>query len=170
VKKFYDVCDLWCRLYNNSLLGVERNNHGHAVLLGLQEDKHYPNLFDESMFGKTTRLKIDEFPKIKLGWNTNEQNRNVMLDHIKMAVEGDPDDGVDVFEPMFTIHDKNFLSEALTFKQIGGKFQAVSGKFDDDVIASSIAYQMFQIVLKNRRENSENSYFVSGQRESFSTG
>ena len=164
VNKFYLICDEWCRYYNNSLLGVERNNHGHAVLMGLDQNCQYPNLFDDSMLSGGTRLKIDEFPKRKLGWNTNEQSRALMLDHLKMAVEGDPDDDVDNFDPVYTIFDKDFLKEALTFKQVEGKFQAVAGKFDDDLIASAIAYQMYQIVLRHRTVSIQDSYFASGKR------
>jgi hypothetical protein len=165
VKKFYRVCNEWGRAYNDALMGVERNNHGHAVLLGLEEDCRYPNMFEEGMMGPPTRMKINEVPKKKLGWNTSEQTRALMLDHMKMAAEGDPDDDVDNFEPTFTILDKDFLSEALTFKEIEGKFQAVPGKTDDDVIATSIANQMYQLVLRHRTVSPDDRFFASGRRQ-----
>ena len=164
VPVFYNVCNDWARLYHNALLGVERNNHGHAVLLALDEACGYPNLFDEGMLGDSTRMRIDEFPKKKLGWLTGEKNRMRMLNGLKSAIEGNFEDDVDGFETDFTVYDKLFLSECLTFRDVEGKLQAVPGKHDDTIFASGIANQMFQILVKQERTHSGEYAFIGGKR------
>ena len=36
IDTFYKDLNEWGRKYNNALIGIERNNHGHAVILGLR--------------------------------------------------------------------------------------------------------------------------------------
>lgn len=149
-KTFYKICDKWGRFYNRCLLGVERNNHGHAVLLGLEEDCHYPNLYKEE---SQTRLKnniaaksgksLSALPEHKTGWQTSQSSRPLMLDMLKGAIEGDETDDVDHFFPEILFYDDQLLTECLTFEEIKGKFQAVPGKTDDNIIGSAIAYQMY---------------------------
>ncbi len=162
VKKFYSVCDHFGRLFNNALLGVERNNHGHAVLLGLQEDKKYPNLYYTEK--RQNRAVAKDIPEKKYGWETTGQSRPIMLDQLKANIEGDPEEDEDHFSPLFTVYDKTFLSEALTFQEVDGKFQAVAGKFDDDVFATAIMNQMFQTVLRRRTVSSPTGIITGGPR------
>ena len=141
VDVFYRVCNEWGRKYNNALMAIERNNHGHAVILGLDENMLYPNLYKEN---KDVPI-IGNIKKIsKTGWSTNRQTKYTMLDDLKYCVEGESDQDEDHFEPTISIYDQNFLREALTFEQIRGKLQAIEGKHDDSVIASAIAYQMYK--------------------------
>lgn len=145
VDVFYKVCDKWCRKFNNALLAVERNNHGHAVLLGLENDCRYPRLYRTTT---TKRLKVDEIPIYKTGWETNATSRPIMLDELKWAIEGDSDQDEEHFEPEFTVLDIQLLKELLTFTEKDGKFEAEAGEHDDDIIATSIAYQVYK---RNKR-------------------
>lgn len=98
------------------LIIVERNNHGHAVLLRL-ETQGYENIF----------VHNDERP----GWLSNRVTRPLMLDALKELVE----DG------FCQIKDKQTLTECLTMIDNDGKWEALDGKNDDTVIAHAIAIQ-----------------------------
>jgi hypothetical protein len=102
---------------NMPFLGVERNNHGHAVLLELQ-NKNYNNLFF--------------FEDGRSGWLSNSVSKPIMLnglrDHLDSNIE--------------SFHDKTFLEECLTFINDNGKLNAIDGKHDDTITANAIAIQM----------------------------
>ena len=98
------------------LIVVERNNHGHAVLLRL-ETEGYENLF----------FHDDE----KAGWVQNKVTRPLMLDTFKELLE-------DGFLP---IYDKHTLSECLTMIDNSGRWEHEDGKNDDCVFAHALALQ-----------------------------
>lgn len=100
------------------LVAVERNNHGHAVLLWLEEDLEYPNLF----------VHTDD----KVGWITNKVTRPVMIDTYLEALSSG----------MVSQPDKDALGELMTLVNNNGKIEAMEGKHDDTVMADSIALQI----------------------------
>lgn len=105
------------------LLAVERNNHGHAVLLELKEHIHYHNLYHTS----------DGKP----GWLTDRVTRPIMINDFRHGVENET----------LKVHDKTTLSECLTLVNKQGKIEAADSKHDDCVIANAIALQMcFEMV------------------------
>jgi len=121
-----------------------RNNYpGNAVLLGLQEDCRYPNLYRET---NVTRVlsKLSDKPKVKYGWHTTAQSRNLMLTELKYFIEDEDDVSVEDFSPEYSVYDIDLLKEMLTFVNIDGKYEAEQGKHDDSIIASAIATQMFK--------------------------
>lgn len=167
VDVFYRACDKWGREYRNALMAVERNNHGHAVLLGLDEIMHYPNLYKQE---NVTRPIVGNDQKVtKIGWQTDKTSKPLMLDELKYAIEGDSSEDEDHFLPEFRVMDQTLLSECLTFEQVDGKLQAIEGKFDDDVIATSIAYQMYKrlkrYVPAYRQEDETAGVFFGSRRE-----
>lgn len=173
VPTFYRICDEWGRKYNDALLAVERNNHGHAVILGLDESCEYPNLYvqDEKKkpeklthVGTTTR-NLSANVLLKIGWDTNQVTRPIMLDHLKYFIEGEEEDDADTFEPMFSIFDVNLLDECLKFEEKDGKYQAMEGETDDDIFATGIAVQMFQRLMRSSVKGVQsNSFFTAGKR------
>jgi len=125
--KVYQVGHSW------PLLGVERNNHGHAVLLALSEIEHYPNLFYHEGYDD------------KLGWNTTSLTRPTLLDHFIEAVDYD----------VLKIRSKELLGECLTLvDNEKGKVEAQEGKHDDSVMGTAIAVQLLQMARKLERWNS----------------
>lgn len=100
------------------LIGVERNNHGHAVLLKLDEVLQYPNLY---------RAK-DE----RLGWKTDSVTRPLMVDMMIEAIENGS----------ALLSDKPTLGECLTLVDNNGKIQAQDGKHDDLFMAAALGLQM----------------------------
>lgn len=98
------------------LMVVERNNHGHAVLLRL-ETEGYENIF----------VHDDDRP----GWLSNRVTRPLMLDTMK-----------ELFEDGFArTNDKQTCSECLTMIDNSGKWEAMDEKNDDCVIAHAIGIQ-----------------------------
>lgn len=101
------------------ILAVERNNHGHAVLLKLNEILSYPALWVNPQ---------DE----KLGWFTTSVTRPIMINAAIDAIEDGP----------LVLHDKEILTECLTLVNNAGKVEASEGKHDDCVVALAIALQI----------------------------
>lgn len=168
IDTFYRDLNEWGRRYNNALLGVERNNHGHAVLLGLREDCNYPNLYHEDPkdFPIIRDLSRPR-PELKWGWHTTATSKETMLQHLKLAIEGESEEDENNFQPEYRVYDMQFLSECLTFQRDGNKLGATTGKNDDTIIASAIAYQMY-LKLKSklvRGETSLEKAMISGPRE-----
>ena len=154
VDTFYKDLDEWGKNYNNALLGVERNNHGHAVLMGLRETCNYQNLYKEDLPDQPIIVNLNRRrPEPKYGWNTTSITKPLMLDHLKLAVEGDSEEDENTFQPDIVFRDLTFLSECLTLERVGSKLQAVSGKHDDMVMATAISYQM---LLKLRSKKVSN--------------
>jgi hypothetical protein len=114
-----------CLYYNRALLGIERNNHGHAVLQRVVELGYKkPHYVGGPLF---------HFDKDRPGWDTNSATRPVLIDELSEAVE----------QKFMEVRDREFLSECLTFKkQANGKYEADTGCHDDIVIKWGIAWQM----------------------------
>lgn len=164
IKQFYRDCDYWCRQYNNALLAVEDNNTGHAVLLGLEENCRYPNLYKES---NVTRIVKDSSKiRLKLGWHTDKFSRVQMLNDLKYAIEDDDElDEVD-FAPEVIFYDVLLLTELFDFVKIDKKYEAAEGKLDDDIIATSIAMQLYlKYKIRDRSQNIKKAVILGKQRE-----
>ena len=103
---------------NFPIIAVERNNHGHAVLLSLNDIHNYPNLF----------IDKDE----RLGWRTDSISRPMMMDAFVDAVE----------DVHLKINDKDILAECLTLIDNNGKIEAANGKHDDCITSTAIGLQI----------------------------
>jgi len=111
--------------WNKALVGIERENHGHAVLLAVEE------------LGLRSPRRLYHFSKDRSGWSTNAETRPVMLDELATWIdEAGPD----------KIKDRDMLSECLTFRlQTSGKFEHDPGCHDDTVFKWAIALQMRKV-------------------------
>jgi hypothetical protein len=120
-----------CTDYNQAMVGIERENHGHAVIQRVV-DKGYrkPHFRGGPLF---CYEKTQDIRKAKQGWSTNAKTRPIMLEDLAEAVENGH----------MIIHDRDFLGECLSFRlQANGKFEADSGGHDDQVLKWAIAWQM----------------------------
>ena len=117
-RRVNELCLMYSNTENKPLLGVERNNHGHAVLQELEEYIEYVNLFYDK----------DE----NAGWLTNKVSRPIMVDTFIEAVEN----------KTYKINDIDTFRECETLVDNKGKIEAMDGKNDDAVIANCIALQM----------------------------
>jgi hypothetical protein len=101
--------------YNDALVAVERNNHGHAVLAHLTMGQGYLNLY-----------KTGEQP----GWVTNVLTRPRMLENFAAMLSQAP----------FLFASPRLLQECRTFvRHVDGSCAAASGTHDDTVMAMAIA-------------------------------
>jgi hypothetical protein len=103
--------------FNQALLVVERNNHGHAVLVHVQ-NIGYANLY---------RTKNGE-----AGWLTTMATRPMMIENLESVLAAAPE----------SFHSKRFLNECRSFvRHADGSASATSGTHDDCVIAMAIAHE-----------------------------
>jgi len=111
------------------LVAVERNNHGHAVLLELRNHIKYKNLYRHAD-GKD-------------GWITDRVTRPIMMNAFIDGVEN----------RTIKLNHAETLKECLTLVSKNGKIQAVDNKHDDCVISCAIA---LQLIIKNSLELYDN--------------
>ena len=105
--------------YNGAMLAPERNNHGHAVIMKLEDIGCSADIY----------LHRDG----KKGWPTGPDNRMVMLEDMAIAVENG---GMEV-------RHREFLAECLTFNHQGsGYYGADSGAHDATLFMWAIAWQV----------------------------
>jgi hypothetical protein len=124
-------CNDLGRRYNNALLGVERNNHGHSVLNTLQNTLQYPNLF----YFRNEKGRPGAGKSGRVGWDTNPETRPIMLDELEVLVR-DPENAL-------RWHHREFLSQCCSFKQqANGRFEADPGSHDDAIAMWCICNQM----------------------------
>jgi hypothetical protein len=124
LKKMAEMYDVG---YPGPLLAVERNNHGHAVILYLDEVLGYTNLFRTKKENKKT-----DMDEVRIGWTTDRVTRPLMIDTLIEGVE----------HGTITLNDKDTLAQCLTLVNNDGKIEAEEGKHDDLVIAAAISIQM----------------------------
>lgn len=166
VDHFARVCDTWGKTFNNALLCPELNNHGRAVILYLESPESlYPNLYYEEsprrdVLGLDTKVK-------RVGWLTNATTKPIMLDHLKFALEGDSQEDAEHFQPSLLWLDEDLLNETLTVEARNGKIEAVAGEHDDNVIATALAVQMYNLRRRNARTGDYSTgFYVGGERDS----
>ncbi len=108
------------RFFNNAIVAVERNNHGHAVLEALIHTFSYPNLYhhrDYDRQGKSRAL---------VGFPTHQKTRSIIISDLEKAIN----------EGQY-LPDKKLIEECLNFGMKNGKAQAIHGH-DDLVLAYAI--------------------------------
>jgi hypothetical protein len=100
--------------YNEALIAVERNNHGHAVIVAL-EQSGYHNLY---MQGE------------KAGWLTTSASRPRMIEQFAARLRREPG----------KFASRRLLEECKTFvRRADGSAAATNGAHDDLVMAMSVA-------------------------------
>lgn len=119
-----DVINELHRYYNRALIGVERNNHGHAILQVLKEKYHHKGMSEGGYLYESNG---------RPGWDTNESTRGQMIASLDAALTF-RDTGW---------RDRGLLEECRTFKlQKDGKYEADPGAHDDRVVKWAICEMM----------------------------
>ena len=104
------------------LVGVERNNHGHAVLLALTK-----------LHAGTASYRIYRAPDRRVGWLTTNASRPVLVDQLEEALR----------TSALTLRDAGTVDQMSTFAyNDDGRPEAQEGYHDDDVMAAGIAVQL----------------------------
>ena len=103
------------REYNDAVIAVERNNHGHAVLSYLRIVEQAPNLYA---------------PEGKDGWLTTAASRPAMIENLAAVLVAAPE----------LFQSRRLLNEFRTFvRHADGSSGAATGAHDDCVMAMAIA-------------------------------
>ena len=125
------------KYYNESLIGVERNNHGLTTLTCLRNVHSYPNLYFERVLDERTARK-----QKKLGWNTTLKSKPLLVNHLRELIR----------EEQIEIRSKEIIHELNSFSHHpDGKMGAQQGRHDDCVIAIGIAVMMAQLYPPSMR-------------------
>lgn len=104
------------------LVGVERNNHGHAVLLALSK-----------LHAGTAPYRLFRAKDKRLGWLTTNASRPVLVDQLEEALR----------TKALVIRDAGTVDQMSTFAYSDdGRPEAQEGYHDDDVLAAGIAVQL----------------------------
>lgn len=113
------------RAYNDALIAVERNNHGHAVLAHLVDGEHCKNIYEEGS---------------QLGWLTSAASRPAMIENFVAILVAEPK----------LFHSKRLLGECRTFvRHENGETAAAAGSHDDCVMAMAVALAVRRAVAGN---------------------
>jgi hypothetical protein len=109
-----------------TIVAVERNNHGHAVLLRLRQ-LHSPE-------GKPQAPYVIYRAKDKRqGWLTGSANRSVLVDQLEAGLRNGS----------VQLHDTSTIDQLSAFAWSDeGRAEAPDGYHDDDVLALGIAWQV----------------------------
>jgi hypothetical protein len=123
-EKIVEIAEMYKVKFTNQpeelpVIAPERNNHGHAVILKLDEILLYPNIY---------KMKDTD----KYGWITDKVTRPIM---VNVFIEG-------VENGTIIINDRQTLGECLTLVNNNGKIEAEDGKNDDLFIAACISVQL----------------------------
>jgi hypothetical protein len=137
--QYANLLAILCLRYNNALLGVERNNHGHAVLLALQQIEHYPNLYRHNEYDQIARKVLARPP----GWQTSSKSKPIMIDGLAVAIR--EMGGSEPARPPY--RNKYFVTECRTYTVDGhtGNTGASGSMHDDRIIAYAIAEQIRKV-------------------------
>ena len=139
--RFGDVLVQYAKMYNNAYIGVENNNHGHAVINTIYITHLYRNVH---MQYETNRATEKKNRSRKLGWTTTEASKYIMLDELDAALRDDDIHLLDI----------DFYKEAHTVAVDEKGKVSINGK--DRVAATAIAWQMRKY---HYRQNSVSQYY-----------
>lgn len=118
--------------YNLALIGVERNNHGHAVLNALIHAANYPLMGATGWGGVYTHEEFDRKKKRNQrqpGWPTTPKTKYFSLDKLAFAI----------LDRDILLRGKSTIGELFRFvKKSGGKAGGDSGSHDDRVTSLAI--------------------------------
>jgi hypothetical protein len=104
------------------IVAVERNNHGHAVLLALSK-----------LHGGTAPYQIYRAKDRRIGWLTTSASRPVLVDQLEEGLR----------TGAIRIHDAGTVDQMATFAyNDDGRPEAQEGYHDDDVLGIGIAWQV----------------------------
>jgi hypothetical protein len=125
-------------IYNNALVAVERNNHGHSTIVALKAI--YPNLYTE-----LREESVEDKITTKYGWLTTGSSKPKMLYDLKSAIDND---GIE-------IPSKYILEELRTYdkEDLGvTKFKPDQSRHWDRIMALAICLQMAPFAFDQEAE------------------
>lgn len=120
------------RKYNNAVIGVERQNHGHDILgrlndgRGNPDDIPYPNLYWHRDYDATGQ-------SFKLGYPTTSKTKPIMINELEEALR----------KGFILLASQSIIDELQIYEyKDNGKMGAPEGYHDDRVMSTAIAWQL----------------------------
>lgn len=119
-------CAEW---YNYAFVGVERNNHGHAVLAELKDTYPLNRLYVEEQIDR----QVEHEPTKKVGWFTSGASKEMLISDMHELLD----------EECSGIRWKGTINEFYTFvRDDKGRPNAMTGAYDDQCMSYMIAQMM----------------------------
>jgi hypothetical protein len=137
--QFARILNLVGHVYNQALIAVERNNHGHSVLNVLCRYLNYPRVYKHYAYDQKLTRKI-----YKAGYPTNVKEKAIMMADIVAAVR----------EKDCIIRDREFFEQATIFGQ--------PKEPDDAVIANAVVLQALKSPQARGKQKIKVSYSPIG--------
>lgn len=130
--------------YNTALLGIERNNHGHAVINAAMHTANYPPMISGQCRGLYFHEEYDEKKQQKArkpGWPTTPKTKYFALDGLATSIlDGD-----------ITINSLEMLAELNRFVKLpGGRAGGEASSHDDRVMDAAIGDVLLKLGLWKR--------------------
>lgn len=121
------------KFYNDAMIGVEANNHGHTTVSTLTRMRYSQLYMRESIDGPGKKQK-------KYGWLTTSKSKNIIINRLNATLR-EGDSGI-VYAK--TIKELDSYSLLIAAEQDGGRSSqgAKPGHFDDRVMSYAIAVEM----------------------------
>lgn len=114
--------------YNEAYLGIESNNHGLTTIKAVQRKEYY-NLFFTKIYDK-----LNDSVSQKVGWSTNSKTKPLCINKLAEFIR----------DKLIGIPDLETINECLTYViDDKGGTNAQEGCFDDTVMSTAIALQVF---------------------------
>lgn len=130
------------RIYNNAILCVERNNHGHAVLSTIAHECHYPSIYAHRAYDESIKAEVE-----KPGFPATTRSKPEACGHLASIID-DMAEG----EEGFVWNHPSTIEELIHFvKKEGGKMGAESGSNDDEAACCWMAAALFPMYLLKPR-------------------
>lgn len=122
------MANVYGRRYNDATAAVERNNHGHAVLLALRDIHGYPNIYHH-----TERENNDGTVESAAGFPTRKDTRSLMIDDLDTEIR----------EGEYRVIDPRMKAQMTAFAfNAKGRAEATQGNHDDLVTGRAIGGQV----------------------------
>lgn len=148
---FGEVLEQLGRWYNHALIGVEINNHGLTTVQRLVDIGY------DALYRKESGIdeRYQEYTS-KLGWHTDVRSKPLMVDGLAEAIA----------KKQIIDYDRVFINECMTYvTDERGKTNAQEGCHDDTVMATAIAYQLFEWTDVNQAKLAIKSRFPASYME-----
>ena len=125
--------------FNTALLGIERNNHGHAVINAVLHSAHYPEAVRDNSTGLYLHQEYDEKrqPRERRpGFPTTSASKYLILDELASTIESED------FHP----RSRALVADLMRFVHLpGGKAGGQPGTHDDRVMDAALARRMLNL-------------------------
>ncbi|BDI29411.1 terminase [Capsulimonas corticalis] len=115
--------------YNTALLGVERNNHGHAVINAILYTAHYPEANEGNPAGIYMHQEFDETKNPgsrRAGWPTTHKSKTFILSELATSI----------LEKDLKLHSRRTVAQLLSYVHKPGGKSGGDGKAHDDAVIS----------------------------------